>query len=130
MNRSSFHILRVAIAVTFIWIGVLIFQAPDAWGHLIRPWAQKFIPIPIAYAMIATAVLDVIVGVLLLIDSFVWVAALLGTLHLAAVIITVGVNPITIRDLGLLGASAALAIDAMPETVKSKIYFRNYIARP
>ena len=32
MNRTSFHILRVGLAVTFLWIGILILKNPEAWG--------------------------------------------------------------------------------------------------
>jgi len=39
MDKASFHILRIGLAVTFLWIGVLILRNPEAWGGYMRPWA-------------------------------------------------------------------------------------------
>jgi len=63
MNRASFHILRIGLAVTFLWIGVLILRNPEAWGGYMRPWATELLPVPLAQAMMGTAILDIIMGV-------------------------------------------------------------------
>ena len=68
MNKTSFHILRIGLAVTFLWIGVLILRNPEAWGGYMRPWAAGLLPIPLAQAMTGTAILDIIIGVFLLIN--------------------------------------------------------------
>ncbi|OGI95529.1 hypothetical protein A2917_03170 [Candidatus Nomurabacteria bacterium RIFCSPLOWO2_01_FULL_42_17] len=121
MNKISLHILRTGLAITFIWIGILIFRNPEAWGGYISPWALELIPIPIREAMIGTALLDMAIGIFLLFNSFVWIAALLGTLHLIIVLITSGINDVTIRDIGLLGAIVALFIDSLPASIGDKI---------
>jgi len=71
MSKASFHILRVGIAITFLWIGILILKQPEAWGGYITPWAMKLLPVPIEQAMMGTAVLDILIGALLLFDTFV-----------------------------------------------------------
>jgi uncharacterized membrane protein YkgB len=43
MKKTSYHILRVGVAITFLWIGVLIFKQPEAWG------GDIFSPGPLAY---------------------------------------------------------------------------------
>ena len=68
MNKISFHILRIGLAVTFLWIGVLILRNPEAWSGYMRPWAAGLLPIPLAQAMTGTAILDIIIGVFLLIN--------------------------------------------------------------
>src|SRR3989344_5189598 len=77
MRKSSFHFLRVGLAITFLWIGILIFRNPEAWGGYLEPWAAGLLPIPLSEAMIGTAIIDIIIGALLLtgliaifIDSF------------------------------------------------------------
>lgn len=114
MKKSAFHILRVGIAITFIWIGVLIFKEPQAWGNLLQPWAADLLPIPLQEAMIGTAILDILIGVLLLIDFLTWLAALLGAFHLVIVLITTGITPVTVRDIGLLAATLALTTTTLP----------------
>ena len=116
MRTSGFHILRVGVAVTFIWIGILIFKEPELWGTgFIQPWAAGFLPVPIREAMVGTAVLDMLIGVVLLVDTLTWLAAAVGSIHLIIVLTVSGINEITVRDIGLLAATLALFISAAPE---------------
>lgn len=115
MRTSAFHILRVGMAITFLWIGVLIFRDPQAWGSYLQPWAAHLLPIPIREAMIGTAALDITIGFFLLIDVMTWLAAMLGAVHLAIVLTVVGINVVTVRDIGLFAAALALMITAWPD---------------
>ncbi|KKT00452.1 MAG: hypothetical protein UV76_C0010G0027 [Candidatus Nomurabacteria bacterium GW2011_GWA2_43_15] len=126
MNKTSFHILRVGLAITFLWIGILIFKQPEAWGGYLQPWVTDLLPIPIKEAMLGTAFLDIVIGILLLVDSFTWLAALLGTLHLIVVISTSGINEVIVRDIGLLAATAALFWDSLPKDFMDKIRLFKY----
>ncbi len=121
MKRTSFHFLRVGLAITFLWIGVLIFKNPDAWGGYLQPWAAGLLPIPLAQAMIGTAILDITIGAFLLIDFLPWLAALVGAIHIVIVLIVSGITDITVRDIGLLVAALALMIDSLPPWVLNKI---------
>lgn len=121
MRKTSFHILRVGLAITFLWIGILIFKEPQAWGGYLQPWAAGLLPIPIAQAMIGTAVLDIIIGFLLLIDSFVWLAALIGAIHLVIILTVSGITDITVRDIAILSAAIAIMADSLPKVFFDKI---------
>ena len=129
MKKTSFHILRVGLAITFLWIGVLIFKQPEAWGGYLMPWAAGLLPVPIEQAMMGTAVLDVIIGALLLYDFFVWFAALVGVIHLIIVLAVSGITDITVRDIGILAAAIALMADSLPEKfiykIRHKIFRRS-----
>ena len=120
MNKTSFHILRVGLAITFLWIGVLIFKQPEAWGGYLMPWAAGLLPIPIEQAMMGTAVLDIVIGVLLLFDYFVWLAAIAGTIHLIIVLAVSGITDITVRDIGILTATVALMAESLPKNFINK----------
>lgn len=115
MKILSFHILRIGIAITFLWIGVLIFKDPQAWGLYLRPWATDLLPVPLEQVMIITALLDISIGVLLLINVLTWLVGLVGAIHIAAVLIVSGINAVTVRDIGLFSAVLALAIHAWPD---------------
>ncbi len=121
MKKTSFHILRVGLAITFLWIGVLIFKQPEAWGGYLQPWAASLLPIPIAQAMIGTALLDIAIGTLLLFDSLVWLAALAGAIHLIIILTVSGITEITVRDIGILGTVVALMAESLPKTFTDKI---------
>lgn len=123
MKKTSFHFLRVGLAITFLWVGVLIFKNPEAWGGYLQLWAAGLLPIPIKEAMIGTAILDITIGTLLLVDVLVWLAALVGALHLITVLTVSGITDITVRDIGLLVGALALMMDALPQWVLRRIPF-------
>lgn len=119
MISPAFHILRVGIAITFLWIGILVFQEPEAWGLYLQSWAVDILPISLKQAMISAALLDILVGLFLLINVFTWVAAFLGAVHLIIVLITTGINGVTVRDIGLLAAIISIMVFTWP----IKFYF-------
>ena len=121
MKRVSFHILRVGLAITFLWIGVLILKNPEAWGGYLQPWAAGLLPIPIAQAMMGTAILDIAIGAFLLINLLPWLVASVGAVHLAVILIVSGITDITVRDIGLLAGMLALMIDSLPPSTINKI---------
>lgn len=114
----GFHILRVGLGITFLWVAVLILKEPANWGLMIKPWAAGLLSIPLKQAMMGTAILDAIIGVLLLIDVLTWLAALLASIHLAIVLTVAGIDQITFRDIGLLAGALAILIDALPENYR------------
>jgi len=117
MKEASFHILRVGLAITFLWIGILIFRNPESWVGFIQPWAMgplEVLPISIQDIVLGTAFFDVIIGFLLLVGYFTWLVALLASLHLMMVLLVSGINAITIRDIGLLSATLAIFINSFP----------------
>lgn len=120
MRNYSYHILRVGFAITFLWIGVLIFKDPAAWGFYLQPWAANLLPVPLETAMIGTAILDIVIGILLLINVWTWLAALVGAIHLVIVLIVSGINVITVRDIGLLAGVVALTVYTWPFVHPSK----------
>lgn len=120
LQPAPYHILRVGMGITFLWIGVLIFRDPEFWGGFLQPWAAGLLPVPIEEAMIGTAVLDILVGLFLLIDVGTWVAALVGTAHLV-VLVTSGIDAVTVRDLGLLGGTISLLWSGLPQVIKDKL---------
>jgi len=121
MKTSSFNILRVGLGITFLWIGILIFQNPEAWGGYLQPWAVKLLAVDIKTAMVATAVFDIIIGFSFLVNYLTFWASLLASFHLIIVMTVSGINPITVRDLGLLAGTLALAFNSFYYgSIKSK----------
>lgn len=112
MNKTSYHILRIGLAITFLWIGIVILKQPEAWGGYMSPWAIDLLPLPIKEMMIGTAILDIAIGALFLVDSFVWIASLVASIHLIIVLVVTGITDVTVRDIAILAAIIALMIDS------------------
>ena len=108
------------MAITFLWVGLLILRNPAAWGSYVDPWAADLLPIPIEQAMIGTAVFDIAIGIFLLTDFLVYLASLAGAIHIAIVLAVSGITDITVRDIGLLVAMLALMIDTLPPKIFPK----------
>ncbi len=121
MQKISFKILRLGLAITFLWIGVLIFKDPLAWSSFINPWAVNLFFFDLKSAMLGTAILDILIGILFLINPLVYLAAILGSLHLIIILIVSGINVITVRDIGLLGSTIAVLIAFFPKG-KNELY--------
>lgn len=117
-KTKAFHILRLGLGITFLWIGVLILQNPSAWASFIRPWAAHLLFVPAKEAMIAAGILDIAVGFFLVVNMFTWIAGLVGAVHLGMVLVVSGINADTVRDIGLLGAALSLGISTMPRLRK------------
>jgi uncharacterized membrane protein YphA (DoxX/SURF4 family) len=118
MNKNAFLVLRIGLGITFIWIGILIFQNPENWAAMMQPWAKALLPVSPVLALQATAFLDVLTGGCLIIGLFLPLASLYGAAHVAVVLVTVGVNESTVRDIGLLGAMFAILVERSESLVK------------
>lgn len=115
-RNEVFHIVRVGTAITFLWVGILIFREPEAWGGLLQPWAAGLLPFPLGEAMIGTAILDLAIGFFLLIDKWTFLFSALALFHLMTIIIVVGIDAITVRDIGLASSALALVIASRSHT--------------
>lgn len=120
MTKAGFHILRVGLGITFLWIGVLIFKQPEAWGGYLKPWAAGLLPVPLSQAMIGTAILDIVIGFLFLVDTLTWLASLLATIHLIIVLTVSGITDITVRDIAILAGAIAVLLDSLPQKFLDK----------
>lgn len=123
MSKLSFHILRVGTAITFLWIGILIFQNPEGWGRAINPWVLELLPMGVREIMISTAILDMTLGALLLFGLLVPLVALLASLHLVMVLTASGITNGTVRDIAILGGTIALFLETVPDWAKAKLMF-------
>lgn len=121
MSHTSFHLSRVGLGITFLWIAVLIVADPEGWGGLLQPWAAGLLPLPLKAAMVQTAILDGVIGFLFLVDLWTWLAALLAAIHLCVVLAVTGITPVTVRDIGLLAVAVGLFLDAMPGRWRRKV---------
>lgn len=126
MKKISFHILRVGMAITFLWIGILILKNPEIWSGYLKPWAVDLLPIPLEQAMMGTAILDIMIGLFLLIGVFVWLAAFVAALHMMVILVTSSITDITVRDIAILAAALGLMIDSLPESMIQKFIKLNH----
>ena len=122
IKRTGYHILRVSMAVTFLWIAILIVKAPLSWSGFLPPFFIDLLPIEPVMFMYFVAGFDALLGILFLIDAFVYWAGLLAALHMIGILAVSGVDDITVRDIAIMGAGFALFSETMPERWREWIH--------
>lgn len=110
------------MAITFLWIAVLIFKSPLFWTGFLNPFIVDMLPITAVQFMYVVAVLDAVVGIMFLINWKVYWAGLIAALHILGVLVVSGINDITVRDIAIMGAGFALFLETVP--VRWKTWLR------
>ena len=94
-------IARYGVGVVFFIFGISQLINPESWlGYL--PSFVFNIGISSTNLIYFNGVFDLAVGLFLFLGLFVRVFALLGSLHLLGIIVSLGFNDVAVRDLGLL----------------------------
>lgn len=109
--------LRLGLGLMYLYSGADIIRHPSAWYWTIRRLPdilERIITIPgIDRALFMQGVGEVFLGFLFLAwflpRKFLSAAAGVAAAEMAAILLLVGLDSITFRDIGLLGAAAALA---------------------
>jgi uncharacterized membrane protein YphA (DoxX/SURF4 family) len=100
-------ILRVGLALVFLYFGVMQLINPAQWTRLLPGFTSSM---PQETLIMLNGVFEVIFGLLLLVGFMTrWVAALLA-IHLASITVNLGYTAIGVRDFGLTLATIALAL--------------------
>jgi len=108
--------LRLGLGVMYLYSGYDLIANPQHWYGFVPRWFSETLSAVASvenYLRLQGAG-EFLLGILFLAwflpQGAVKTAALLAAVEMAAILIFIGVDPITFRDIGLLGASAALAI--------------------
>jgi uncharacterized membrane protein YphA (DoxX/SURF4 family) len=111
-------VLRISLAVMYFYSGVDIMRHPSAWHWAIRPlpqFMQDIIQsIGIDTFLTIQGAIEVLFGIILILwflpKVLSTIVALFSAVEMLAILIFTGIDAITFRDIGLLGASFALFI--------------------
>jgi len=112
MSKHAFHVLRIGVGITVLWIGIMIVQEPLSWAGYMDPWVINLIPFPLETMMLMAGIFDILLGVLLLVNVMTKAVGYIVALHMLGILIAGGINDITVRDIAILFAGLALGMDA------------------
>ena len=107
--------LRLTLGIMYVYTGVDFLRAPEHWYGFTPPWLSQLIltifPSMDAYLRMQ-GVGELMLGLAFLAwflpSILVRIAALLSTLEIALILLVVGIDLITFRDIPILGASFAV----------------------
>ena len=108
--------LRIGFGLMYLYAGFNLFNQPALWRSFLPLWYTQIIAslMPVEIYFRLQGIIEIIVGLLFLAWFFGRWGVLVGTLYSIAeflfILLFTGVNLITFRDIGLLGAAIALLI--------------------
>lgn len=110
MQSLGFVVLRVGLALVFIWFGSQQVLHPDKWVAFLPSWKFLYsIPAltPVKIVLI-NGIFEIVAAVLLILNRFTRIVALLLAVHLAGIAWSIGINATGVRDIGLTVATFSL----------------------
>ena len=93
-------VLRVALSIVFLWFGFSQWNNPAQWFGFLPSWTTS-LGLSQATLIYLNGSFEIIFAILLLAGVFTRVVALLLTLHLLSITVSLGYGPTMIRDFGL-----------------------------
>ena len=108
--------LRLGLGLMYIYSGYDLFYNPQHWYGFVPQWFSRGVMqiMPIEAYLRIQGIGEIIMGLLFLAwfsgTRGVRVASMLAVFEMTGILLFVGIDPITFRDIGLLGAAAALLI--------------------
>ncbi len=110
--KYSNLVLRLSLAAVFLWFGIDKFFHPDYWFNAWVPQSVAAIwesvglgAMDIVYV---SAVFEILVGVSLITNIFVFFFSALSVLFLIGIMFFSGFSEVLVRDIGLMGAFLSL----------------------
>ena len=114
-------ILRFGIAGTYLYSGYDLFLHPRSWTQFVPYWFSQVITTLISLDVFirVQGIVELAIALALLAwflpRSWVWIAVFISSFEFAAILLFFGVDLVTFRDIGLLGASLALLFLLAPQ---------------
>ena len=109
MSKYAPVVLRVGVALVFIWFGVEQLRDAEAWTGWLPSYASA-LPISTLTLVYINGAFEAIFGLLLLTGLYTRVAGTLLALHMAHILSVVGYGEIGVRDFGIFMATLSVAL--------------------
>jgi len=108
-EKWGMRLLRIGLALVFLWFGIQQLMNPGDWIGYVPDIASKFF-LNTTQIVLINGLFEVVASVLLILNVYAWLAALLLGLHMLGISFSIGINPIGVRDIGISVGTLALAL--------------------
>ena len=113
-SRYSYLILRLGLAAVFLWFGIDKMLHPTYW---LNAWVPRQLiellttfSISDSQFIYLNGIFEILVGLSLITGVFIKFFSALAILFLIGIMVFVGMNEVTIRDLGLIGGFVSVLL--------------------
>jgi uncharacterized membrane protein YphA (DoxX/SURF4 family) len=108
MHKFAPAVLRIGMALVFLWFGTQQIFFTDMWTSLIPQWIMNLSGMSAVTLVHFNGAFEIVFGICLLAGYFTQVTALFLALHMFHIAFTVGYSSIGIRDIGLAIATTSV----------------------
>ena len=126
MDSYSKPLLRVAMSLVFLYFGFQQITNPSEWIGFVPEYALIF-NLTASNLVVINAILELTLGFLLLIGLFTKISSLILAIHLFFIAISIGFNPLGIRDFGLAIATLAIFLNGIDDYCLDKKWQNSYL---
>lgn len=110
LNLFSGTILRIGLALVFLWFGIDQIIDTRSWIGYIPDWVTHYSGLQAATVVYLNGVFEIVFGTALLFGLFTRIVAFVLFLHIADITFTVGFDAIGVRDFGLTVATFVIFV--------------------
>lgn len=113
MNKFPLYapaVLRIGISLVFLWFGTSQLQNPGTWTNIVPSWAVGLSGLDAKTIVLANGGFEILAGGMLILGFLTRYVAALLFLHLAVITLSIGINPVGVRDFGLSLATLSIAL--------------------
>ena len=128
MKKYSPTVLRIGIALVFLWFGTAQIIDPSGWTSYIPEGIVGIFSLSALKLVYLNGLFEIVFASALLLGYFTRVSALLLALHMIDITYVVGFDAVGVRDFGL--AVAAIAVFMNGTDYLSLDYFRKKEVMP
>ena len=108
MNKYASSVLRIGLALVFLWFGTKQIMSPSEWVGYIPKSLVGIFSLSALKIVYLNGLFEIFFGSALLLGYFTRISALLLALHMLDITYVVGFDAIGVRDFGLAIATIAM----------------------
>ncbi|OGE84442.1 MAG: hypothetical protein A2846_02665 [Candidatus Doudnabacteria bacterium RIFCSPHIGHO2_01_FULL_49_9] len=110
-DRLISFLLRIGLASVFLYAALAAFMDPDTWANFLPKFLRDMFPDQIRYFLMAFSLYELALVAVLLLDKFVYWAAIFSALTMVGILVfnAQGMDVI-FRDVAIMFMAAALAV--------------------
>lgn len=117
-SKCAPRILRLGLATVILWFGFSQIFDAASWTSWVPHWAS-FFGLTALQVVYLNGAFEAITGILLVLGILARPIAVLLFLHLAVLVVDIGITPIGVRDFGLAVAFLYLALSKPASNAES-----------
>ena len=119
LERSAKPVLRIALSLVFLYFGFQQITSPSDWTGFVPNYVLTF-GISAMTVVFITSLLELIFGLMLIIELFTRFSPAILALHLFGIAFYLGFNDLGVRDFGLAAATLVVFLNGADELCLDK----------